>query len=226
MIKCIIIEDEPLARMLLEQYIAKVSDFSLIAAFENPIGALTLLEHEAIDVIFCDIEMPELTGIDFLKTLNKAPVFIFTTAYSEFAIDAYTFGVCDYLLKPITFERFSICVERINKIIAPQPTSDSDFIFIKDGQKHIKIILNEILYIKSDDDYIHIVCLERKLIIYERLKNIITQLPNNQFIRTHNSYIVNINHVNSFQKDKVKIAGIDIPISEKYKDSVRQALKA
>ncbi len=231
MIRCIIIEDEPLARGLLEAYINKVSNFDLIATFETPIPALNFLRQQSADVIFCDIEMPDLSGLNFLKILTKKPIIILTTAYSEYAIDAFALGVSDYLLKPITFERFLLSVERVNTLLQATQTNENEafksqeFIFIKDGQKHLKVILAEIIYIKSDDDYIHIVGTEKKLTLYERLKNIASQLPNSQFIRIHNSYIVNLNYITKIHKNKVEINGIELPISEKYKNELNDLLK-
>lgn len=224
MIKCIIIEDEPLARTLLEQYLKKVSNFELLGSFENPLLALDFLRQQNVDVIFCDIEMPDLTGIDFLKVLQKKPIIILTTAYSEYAVDAFTIGVSDYLLKPITFERFMLSIERINDLLDAKTDKTDEtekIIFIKEGQKTHKINLDELLYIKSSGDYITLFFKDKKMTIYERLKNILLQLPQNQFIRIHNSYIVNINHVESMDKNAALIDSTSLPISDTYKVAIK-----
>jgi len=238
---CIIVEDEPLARSLMENYIQKVPYLHLVQSFSNPLKALEYLRENTVDILFSDIQMPEITGITLLKILQKKPLIILTTAYSEYAIEGYELDVLDYLLKPITFERFLKSVEkatlRLNGNLLPKtpeknvsenfplivPTeSIQPFIFMKDGTKLVKIRLNEIMYIEGLKDYVTIYTLQQKIVSLQTIKSLESTLPEKQFIRIHNSYIVALEWIEAIQREKVQIGKVFLPISDTY----RKAFKA
>jgi two-component system, LytTR family, response regulator len=227
-IKCLIVDDSALARSLLENHLSKMTDFQVVASCEDVENALEVLKRESIDLIFSDIEMPKINGLDFIKNLNPAPVVILTTAYSEFALQGFELGVVDYLLKPITFARFQVAAERAKALVILRQkeqteTEKLDFFLIKSSGKQIKIFFNDILFLQSNADYITIHTTEKRITFHGRMKNIITQLPDNQFVRIHNSYIVNKQKISTFHNDKVEINGILLPISEKYRSKIKNS---
>ena len=235
-LSCIIVEDEPMARNLLEQYIAKISSLTLLATFSNPLKALDFLRETTPDILFLDVQMPEITGISLLKILKKKPYVILTTAYSEYAIEGYELDVTDYLLKPITFERFLKTIEKITQrkgeVINESPlaeipravshTTQSPFIFVKDGTKLVKIKLADILFIEGLKDYVKIHTPKGKITTLQRLKTLEEQLPSHQFIRVHHSFIIAVEWIDVIHRDRVEIGKELIPISDTY----RKAFKA
>jgi two-component system, LytTR family, response regulator len=235
---CLIVEDEPLARTLMTQYVSKVPSLELIKACSNPLEALEILRGTHIDILFLDVQMPEITGITLLKVLQKKPYIILTTAYSEYALEGYELEVSDYLLKPITFERFLKAVERAtSRLTAAQPIAHNDteliinekintpeiqpFIFVKDGTKLVKIKLADIMYIEGLKDYITIYTPDKKIVTLQRIKVLETQLPDNQFIRIHNSYIIALAWIDSIHKERVEIGKTLLPISDTYRKSFK-----
>lgn len=233
---CVVVEDEPLARNLLEQYILKVSHLQLVKSFSNPLAALDFLRNNSIDILFSDIQMPEITGISLLKILPKKPLVILTTAYSEYALEGYELDVVDYLLKPITLERFLKAVEKITQRFTPisaaplaeiplpiEPSPQS--IFVKDGTKLVKIRLNEILYIEGLKDYVSIYTKEKKVVTLQTLKSLEVQLTPYQFIRVHHSYIVSFEAIDTIDKEKIQIGKVWIPISDTYRKSFKEFLE-
>ncbi len=260
---CIIVEDEPLARNLLTQYILKMPSLTLHKAFSNPLEAMAFLRDTPTDILFLDIQMPEITGITLLKILQKKPIVILTTAYSEYAIEGYELDVTDYLLKPITFERFLKAVEKAtHRIISTQPNTifgeitakkgldteggDSNvhevikseqsgntsenggfqpFIFVKDGTKLVKVRLHDILYIEGLKDYVTIHTKQKKIVTLQRLKVLETQLPENQFIRIHNSYIVSLEAIDVVHKERVQIGNTFLPISDTYRKAFKEFIE-
>jgi DNA-binding LytR/AlgR family response regulator len=221
-IKCIIIDDSALARNLLERHLSQLADFQLIKSCENPLEATELLQNETVDVIFCDIEMPKINGVDFVKTLEIMPIVIFTTAYSEYALEGFEVGAIDYLLKPITFERFQIAAARAKeRIWSKPPIEKDDFIFVRSNGKQVKIAFDELLYIQSKGDYIMFCMMDKKVVVHERMKNIIQQLPDNQFIRIHHSYIVHIKKATAIHANHVVIGEISLPVSEQKKKALK-----
>ena len=242
---CIIVEDEPLARQLLEQYVRKVPHLELLKAFSNPLEALDFLRNNEVDILFSDIQMPEITGITLLKILQKKPLIILTTAYSEYAIEGYELDVIAYLLKPITFEKFLKAVEKATQIknekkganviasdsvvtkgvAQPIPNDTLQFIFVKDGTKLVKIRLHDILYIEGLKDYVSIYTREKKIVTLQTLKSLETQLPDNQFIRIHNSYIVSLEGIDSIDKERVQIGKSFLPISDTYRKAFKEFIE-
>lgn len=231
-LKCLIVEDEPLARNLLSEYVSKVSHLELVEASSNPLQALDVLRNHHIDLMFLDIQMPEITGITLLKTLQKKPFVILTTAYSEYALESYDLDVVDYLLKPVTFDRFLKAVDKVNhRMQAPRPQDTSSaeqstpFVFIKDGTKLVKINFDEILFVQGLKDYVTIVTKTQKVVSLQRLKALETQLPPDKFIRIHHSYIVAVKAIDAIHKGEVQIGTHFIPVSDSYRKSFKDFIE-
>ena len=236
-LNCAIVEDEPLARNLLTEYVRKVPSLNLVEACSSPIVALEVLRNNAIDVLFLDVQMPELTGISLLKVLQKRPLVILTTAYSEYALQGYELDVVDYLLKPITFERFLRAVDKVTLRLEskkPTPTSvaekpaasvEQPFVFIKDGTKLVKVVFDDILYVEGLKDYVTIHLNNQKIVSLQRLKTLEEQLPSDKFIRVHNSFIVALRAIDVVHKNHVQIRNAQIPIGETYKKSFREFIE-
>jgi DNA-binding LytR/AlgR family response regulator len=228
-LSCLIVEDEPLARSLLEDYVRKVPYLSLEAACADPLEALDYLRKNTVDLLFLDIQMPEVTGISLLKALQKKPLVILTTAYSQYALEGYALDVVDYLLKPITFERFLQAVEKarqrkenVPEVIAPKPDeAGQPFVFVKDGTKLVKVLLSEILYIEGLKDYVTIHTRQQKIVSLQRLKAMEEQLPSDQFIRVHHSYIVALRAIDVIHKGEIQIGAAFIPISDSYRKAFK-----
>ena len=234
-LNCVIIEDEPLARNLMIEYVKKVPSLNLIEAFSNPLAAMETLRSASIDVLFLDVQMPEITGISLLKILTKRPLVVLTTAYSHYALEGYELDVADYLLKPITFERFLKSIDKITQRLdsapAVQPSSVEQaitppaFIFVKDGTKLVKVKLDEILYIEGLKDYVTIHTIHQKIVTLQRLKSLEEQLPADKFIRVHNSYIVSLDAINVIQKNEIQIKGVTLPIGDTYRKAFKEFIE-
>lgn len=229
-ITCVIVDDEPLARNLLTEYVKKVPSLQLVEVCSSPLVAMEVLKQKQVDLLFLDIQMPEITGITFLKILKRKPLVVLTTAYSEYALESYDFDVVDYLLKPITLERFLKTIDKVSERLS-KPTIDPErstpetvqpFIFVKDGTKLVKIRWADILYIEGLKDYVTIHTRQQKVISLQRLKVLEEQLPSDKFIRIHNSYIVALEAIDSIQKGDVQIGNKLLPISDSYKKSFRE----
>lgn len=227
-LNCLVVDDEPLARNLLSDYVKKVPDLHLVGTAENALNAMKLLRENQIDLIFLDIQMPELTGINMLKALQARPMVIFTTAYSEYALESYELDVVDYLLKPITFERFLKATEKVSQrsLVGEGSTNqlpvDPAFVFVKDGTKLVKVLIKDILYVEGLKDYVTVHTTTQKIVTLQRLKTLESQLPEDQFIRIHNSYIVSFNAIHTIHKNEVQIGSAKIPISDSYKKSFKE----
>ncbi|HEX9826263.1 MAG TPA: response regulator transcription factor [Flavobacteriaceae bacterium] len=234
--KCVIIDDEPLAVDVIESYLQQVGGMEIVAKFTNPLEAITLLNKHKVDLVFLDIEMPNLTGIDLVKTLDNIPQFIFTTAYPQYALDGFNLNATDYLVKPIPFHRFLKAISRAKEKYELEqksvsnvfpagilPTKPLDnFIFVKSEYEKIKINIDTIKYIQGLKDYIRIYSTtsNKAILTLSSFKDIMDKLPMSQFIRIHRSYIVNVEFIDALQKTKVVIDKIRIPIGETYKDEV------
>jgi DNA-binding LytR/AlgR family response regulator len=231
-LNCLIVDDEPLARQLLTEYVKKVPFLNLIKACSGPLEAIEVLRSHPVDLMFLDIQMPEITGITFLKTLQKKPMVILTTAYSEYALESYELDVVDYLLKPITLERFLRAVDKASERLAEPPVSAGGekqatetaqpFVFVKDGTKLVKIRWADILYVEGLKDYVTIHTRQQKIVSLQRLKSLEESLPRDQFIRIHNSYIVALQAIDTVHKDKVQIGTVFLPISDSYRKSFKE----
>ena len=229
---CLIIDDEPLAVELLEDFVSKVPFLKLVATCSNGIEAISVVKSNNIDLIFTDIEMPDFSGIEFIKALDVKPLFIFTTAYSHYAIEGFNLNAVDYLVKPIPFHRFLTAVNRAQevflmknkegRVVEPQTTTliePSNFIFVKADYENIKINLDDIKYIEGLKDYIKIYSNSHKPILtLSSFKKIEEKLPVNLFVRVHRSYIVSLKYIHSVQRNRILIDEVRIPIGNNYKD--------
>ncbi|XMO85442.1 LytTR family DNA-binding domain-containing protein [Algibacter sp. AS12] len=229
MISCIIIDDEPLALELLEDFISKISFLKLVATCSNGFEATNILHTQKIDLIFTDIEMPNFSGIDIIKSLEYKPHFIFTTAYSHYAVEGFNLNAIDYLVKPIPFHRFlkaatralNIITEKVEPAttIIEKPSNEPEYIFVKSEYENIKINVNEIKYVEGLKDYIKIHTANKKPILtLNSLKNFEEKLGLSNFIRVHKSYIVSISHIHSVQRNRIIIDEKWIPIGFSYKN--------
>tara|TARA_R110000868_G_scaffold306734_4_gene568157 strand:- start:26932 stop:27642 length:711 start_codon:yes stop_codon:yes gene_type:complete len=229
MINCVIIDDEPYARNLLEDYIGKVPYLELLRSFSSGLNALETLRKNSIDLLFLDIQMPEINGITFLKSLQNNPNVIFTTAYAEYAVEGFELNAKDYLLKPFDFPRFLMAVEKIYSTV-PQINIDRDivdpvkYLFVKDGSTIVKISLSEIQFIKGLKDYVQIVTSSKKVMSLQTLKELSYSLPGQSFARVHNSFIIGLHHIDSIQNNHVNIKEVTIPIGPTYKKTFMESL--
>ncbi|MCZ8214926.1 MAG: response regulator transcription factor [Cyclobacteriaceae bacterium] len=230
MIRCLVVDDEPYARKLLEEFISKTEELTLVASVKNALEARTILTKQKVDLIFLDIQMPELTGIDFLKSSSRIPLVVFTTAYADYALQGYEFDAVDYLLKPFDFNRFLKAVNKITERFqtkVPQLKSEvlpeKDYIFVKDGTSLVKIELKAILYIKGSREYVTFVTKTNKTMTLMSMKQL-EQSLGDDFVRIHNSYIIRLGAVDSITKDEVIIHGETLPIGATYKKYLLQKL--
>ncbi|MFY0713186.1 response regulator transcription factor [Seonamhaeicola sp. NFXS20] len=226
---CIIIDDEPLALDLLEDFISKISFLELIASCSNGFEATNILHQQKIDLIFTDIEMPNFSGIDIIKSLEYKPHFIFTTAYSHYAVEGFNLNAIDYLVKPIPFHRFLKAATRALNVITEKPetttitvekpSTEPEFIFVKSEYENLKVNVNEIKYIEGLKDYVKIYTGNKKPILtLNSLKKFEEKLGQKNFIRVHKSFIVSINHIHSVQRNRIIIDDKRIPIGISYKN--------
>ena len=224
-IKCIVVDDEPLAVSLLGSYVEKIPFFELVFSTENPIEALEYIRKNEADLIFLDIQMSELTGINFMKIVGDKMKYILTTAYAEYALEGYEHNVIDYLLKPITFDRLQKSALKAQERFPTNETSANSYFFVKSsGQQH-KINFDEILYIESIKDYVNIKTDNQEYIVLDTLKSLENQLPAN-FARVHKSFILNLDKIEKIDVRNVFLnSGKEIPIGETYKSEFFQKLK-
>lgn len=227
--KCIIVDDEPLAIEILEAYVAKVEQLELAGTFRNAVSAFTFLQQHSVDLIFLDIQMPKLSGIDFLKTLRNPPKVIFTTAFRDYAIEGFDLEVADYLLKPIPFERFLKAVAKVLHQPAapasqPQIKADEDYVYFKVDKKMVKTRMADILYIESIKDYVKVRTPEREIITQQKISYLEESLPREQFIRIHRSFIVNREKIDAYSATDVEIGKFHVPIGRNYKNDVMKVL--
>jgi DNA-binding LytR/AlgR family response regulator len=228
--KCLIVEDEPLAAEVLQDYVQQVPFLSLHSICQDAIYALDILQKEKIDLIFLDIHLPKLKGLEFIKTLNHAPHIIITTAYHEYAIQGYELNVLDYLLKPIEFSRFLMAVNKLkqdnitDKPAIPHQLFEREFLFFNVSKKKIKVFLDEILYIESRKEYIQIVTKEKSILTKVQLGEIEDILARNNFLRIHRSFIVAKDKIDAFTSIDVEISGKLIPVGRSYKEIVHSVL--
>lgn len=235
--RCLLVDDEPLALDIIESYLSRFEGIEIVARCENAIDAIAILHSKQIDLLFLDIQMPRLTGLDFLKTLKNPPKTVITTAYREYALDGYDLDVIDYLLKPIAFERF---VKAINKfyqlsetVSAPsavdsvnQLSSDAEFILVKGNRKVHKIELASIQLIESMEDYVKFVISGDKTIVVKQQIGVLEELlPTQQFVRIHRSFIVSIKHIDGFTGSTIEIGNRELPIGRNYKPAVFKILR-
>lgn len=234
-INCLIIDDEPPARDVLRRYVEELPILKLCGECGNAIQALSFLQQQPIDLLFLDIRMPQLNGIDFIKTLKHPPKIIFTTAYSEYALEGYELDVVDYLMKPIRFDRFLKAINKAfpaNDLKRPilQPSvhpekENAAFVYFRADRKMVKVLLNDILYVESMKDYVKVFTHTSTIITKQSISSVETMLPEKKFVRTHRSYIVSVDKIKSFTSEVLEIGKSEIPIGKLYRNSVLRLLE-
>lgn len=225
-INCIAIEDEPLALKKIKAFIEQVDFLNLMGGFNNAIDAMGFLKTNSVDLIFLDVRMKKLSGIQFLESLQIRPKVIITSAYDEYALKGYELDVADYLLKPFTFERFLKSVDKVyNQINSIESGYSNDYIFVKTEYRIEKVEINDILYIQGMKDYLQIHTTDRKIMTLQTFKNLLEILPQINFQRVHNSYVVSISKIDNIERNRIRIGKEFIPISDSYKDKFFGILK-
>lgn len=241
--KCLIIDDEPLAIEIVESYLNRVEGVTIVGKCTNPLAAITILNKHQVDLVFLDIEMPNITGIELVKSLDNLPQFIFTTAYPEYALEGFELNATDYLVKPIPFHRFLKAISRAkekfesDRVIPIQKDSkepstlqegelERDFIFVKSEYENIKINIQEIRFMEGLKDYIKIYTTSspKPILTLLSFKEILEKLPQACFLRVHRSFIVNVDYIKSLQKTKIVLDEFRVPIGETYKKEVLDRL--
>ena len=235
-IHCLIIDDEPLAREILRQHIQGVEALELAGTCNNAVEAISFLQQHTVDLLFLDIQMPQLLGTNFIRTLKNPPKVIFTTAYRKYAVEGFELDAVDYILKPISFQRFLKAVNKVlQKNIAPEPVipvkenppeSNSLFLYFRADRKMVKIFFHEILFIESLKDYIKIVTTNKAIVTKYVLYTLEKMLPPGEFLRIHRSYIIAINKIDSYNAENIQIAKHELPIGKIYKIDVINKLNA
>jgi len=230
-IHCLIIDDEPTAREILENHLQKIDAVKIAGSCKNAIDAFNKINSENVDLIFLDINMPEISGLSFAKSINPNIKVVFTTAYREYAIEGFDLQAVDYLLKPISFDRLLQAINKYfneNVVVTSKPDSiipeKNDYFFVRSDRKMIKINFDEITYIESLSDYIKIHLNDETIITRESISNIEARLPQQNFMRTHRSFIISLKAIHSFTKETIGIDDHEIPISRSYKDKVLKRL--
>ncbi|MCC9167678.1 LytR/AlgR family response regulator transcription factor [Pontibacter harenae] len=236
-LKCLIIDDEPLALDVLETFIGRLDNLELVGRCNSAIEAYNYLQNQKIDLLFLDIQMPKLTGIEFLKSLPNPPKTVLTTAYRDYALEGFEVNAIDYLLKPIAFERFMKAVAKVSAVepqaaatlpVVAAPVADANFneafIYLKAEKKMVKVKLAEILYIESLKDYIRVKTESKEVISYQKISFLEEKLPHDKFLRIHRSFIVALDKVQAFSATAVELGKIEIPIGRFYKNEVLQVL--
>jgi DNA-binding LytR/AlgR family response regulator len=222
-IRCLIIDDEPLARQLLESYVQQVKSLQLIQSCSTAIEAFEVLHQQEVDLMFLDIQMPGINGLNFLKSLKQPPKVIFTTAYMEHAVEAFELEALDYLLKPVTFERFIKAIQKVQKreeSNVPSAPATDPVLFIKENKRLVRIEHNDIIYLEGFGDYVKVATPNQVHVTYSTLNKLGELLPTSHFIRIHRSYIINLNKLQFLEGNYVQIAGHSLPIGLTYKEAL------
>ena len=228
-LRCVIVDDEPLSIEVMEGYLKKIPNIEVVATFNDAISVMSILSEQDIDFLFLDIEMPKLSGIDFLRSITNPPMVIITSANKNYALDGYELNVVDYLLKPITLERVIRAVNKIikkksKKTIKPTPQESTDYIFLKENKKMIRLVLSDIQYIESIKDYVKVVTENKTVVTKQNLSHFEQILDPSEFVRVHRSFIVAIRHIDAFTSASVEIGKLEIPIGRLYKDEALKRL--
>lgn len=234
MYKCLIIDDEPIAIRVVKKHLSAFANFQVVAECNNALEAMPLLSTEKIDLIFCDIQMPQITGVDFIRSLSHPPKVIFTSAYRDYAIEAFELNVIDYLLKPISFGRFTKAINNFLELISLENIQNKndgienqgvpEYLFLKADKKHYKVNLCDILYFESLGDYVIAFTTDKKIITKERISNLADNLPKNLFLQIHRSYIVSVSKIESVGPGFIEINKKKLPIGRSYKSELTRLL--
>ena len=232
----VIVDDEFLARKLLQDYVSKINSLHLVASCANAVEAIEALKNNKVDILLLDIQMPDITGLELVQSLEHKPAVIFTTAYSEFAVDAFNLGVTDYLLKPFDFPRFFQAISKAigsnaqvedntSKNTLDAVSKSTDFITVKADYKLYKINYNDLLYIEGQHEYVTFHTPQRRITALFALKDLEEMLPQDRFVRVHKSYIVSFDHIQDLDKSDVTVAGTKIPVGASYRDELLARLQ-
>lgn len=230
-IRCLVVDDEPPAREIICRYIEQMPGLQLAGECANALQALSVLQHETVDLLFLDIRMPQLNGNDFIKTLKHPPKVIFTTAFPEYALEGYELDIVDYLMKPIPFDRF---LKAINKAYPSgnktehtnvEEKKSEAFVYFRSDRKMVKVMLADILYIESMKDYIKVITNKASIITKQSISSMEEMLPEYSFIRVHRSYIVSLQHIRSFTSELIEIGNTEIPIGKLYRNATLKMLQ-
>jgi len=233
-IRCLAVDDEPPALDVLKKYISSVQSLELVGTCADAVEALNFIRQHSVDLLFLDIQMPQILGTDFLRTLKKPPKVIFTTAFRKFAVEGFELDAVDYLLKPISFERFLRAVNKVmdaslngtlNEETVSQKTNIDNYIYLRSDRKMIKVALSDILYIESIKDYIKVIATSGTVITKQSISSIEETLPKDMFIRIHRSFIIALNKVESYSNELVWLGKSELPISRMYRHEVEKVLK-
>jgi len=232
-IRCLVVDDEPPARKILRRYIEEIPILTLVAECANAVQAFTELQQHTIDLMFLDIRMPQLNGNDLLKTLKNPPKVILTTAYPEYALEGYELDVTDYLMKPVTFERFLKSVNKAfpsglfktGNILKEEDKKSEDFVYFRADRKMVKVMLHDILYIESMKDYIKVFTRNNTLVTKQSISSVEEMLPEKDFIRVHRSFIVSLQKIRTFTSELIEIDSSEIPIGKFYRQGVLKMLQ-
>ena len=220
-LNCIAVDDEPLALEVIKRFGEKIPALNLMETFQNPIEAVEFIKENPVDLVFLDIQMPDLTGLEFMNSFAEKPMVIFTTAFADYAIESYEVDAIDYLLKPVLFDRFYKAVNKALMKIEESGTeirAEEDFMFIKSDTRIFKINYNDILYIEGMRDYIAVHTPKQRILTLMSMTRMLDKLPKRRFMRVHKSYIIGIGHIHMIQNNRVLINQKEIPISNSYKE--------
>jgi len=236
-INCIAVDDEPLALKKMKQYIGRVDFLNLVALIDNAVDAINFIKQNKVDLVFLDIQMNDLTGIEMLESISSKPLIIFTTAYENYALQGYELNITDYLLKPISFKRFLKAVDKVTEVIQTKnntqsteqneisKTTANEYVFIKTDKKMQKVLFDEILYIEAMKDYVKIWTKTDRIITLSNIKNFMEKLPAEHFIRIHKSYAIALDKIDAIKQKQLEIAGKDIPVGNTYKNLLFNLLR-
>jgi len=236
-IRCILADDEQLSLEIMEKYVSKLDNYQVVNTCKNGVEVFNILKAEPIDLLFLDIQMPQLTGLELLKSLKKIPPTIFTTAFREYAMDGYELNVIDYLLKPISFERFLKAVDKFESMTLPSHISrlpeqevlsgvTAPFIYVKSAKKTVKVFLKDIIYLEGAKDVIRIITVHGEVVTYQALQDFEKQLPDEAFLRIHRSYIIAIDRIRAYNASHIEIGDTELPIGHSYQRVVKNVLNA
>lgn len=233
MLKVVIVDDEPLALEVLDGHLKRTADVASVFLFNNAGDALHHLENHAADVLFLDIEMPEMTGLEFLTTLTDPPLTVFTTAYRDYAFEGYELGVIDFLLKPISYDRFHQAITKVRELLALkaqhiniEDIGDAGFIFVKSGVQRIKLHFNEVTYIQGLKDYAIIYTHTEKIVLKGSIKAMLDIFPQGRFIRVHKSFIVSLQKITRLERNRVLLGQQPVPVGRNFKEQLEKALNS
>ena len=219
-LRCVITDDEPLSQEVIADYVNACPELTLVAVCNNAMETGKVLQNEKIDLLFLDINMPKLSGIGFVKSLKEVPLFILITAYPEFALEGFEIDAVDYLLKPVSFERFRTAVNRVLERTSAKTENSAEHIMVRANKKNYRIDFAEILFLEAQGDYVKFVMIDKSLMVHGRMKDFMTQLPENGFERIHKSYVISLSKVDYVEGNIVKVGEYKLPVSINYKEQL------